>query len=68
MVWEMQHPGEGLVPQMGFPVRFSKTPAIPRTFAPLLGQHTRDLLKDAGYSDKDIAGFEKSELVKTWKG
>lgn len=68
MVWEMRHPKEGLVPQMGFPVRFSKTPAIPRTFAPLLGQHTRELLKDAGYSDGEVAGFEKSELVKSWKG
>jgi len=37
------------------PVRFVATPAAPRGAAPELGQHTEDVLLEAGYGWDDIA-------------
>jgi crotonobetainyl-CoA:carnitine CoA-transferase CaiB-like acyl-CoA transferase len=68
MVWQMQHPIKGKVQQLGFPVRYSSGNVQPGTFAPYLGQHTRDILSEAGYSSAEIEGFEKSGAVKSWQG
>lgn len=68
MVWETKHPTEGLVKQMGFPFRFSRTPASFRNFAPLLGEHTRELLREAGYTPEQIVELERTKIVKSWAG
>ena len=67
MVWEMDHPTQGKVNQMGFPVLLSKTPATGRRFAPLLGQHTREMLEDAGFDAMQIADLERAEIVRAWR-
>ena len=68
MVWEVDHPTEGRVKQMGCPIGFSRTPATFRNFAPVLGQDTRDVLKAAGYSDAELAALEAKGIVKSWEG
>ena len=45
-----EHPTEGRLRQPGFPVRFFDTPAeVARRHAPRLGEHTREILAEAGY-------------------
>ena len=66
-VWNVEHPTEGTVRQIGFPVKFSDTPAAFQSFAPLLGEHTRALLRQAGYTDADVDIMESAAAIKTWK-
>lgn len=42
------HPTEGTVTTPGFPIAFTRTPTAVRMGAPLVGQHTRDLLTELG--------------------
>jgi crotonobetainyl-CoA:carnitine CoA-transferase CaiB-like acyl-CoA transferase len=51
---EYDHPTEGRVKTPGFPIRFSKTPSAVHRGAPLAGEHTREVLKEAGLSDERI--------------
>jgi crotonobetainyl-CoA:carnitine CoA-transferase CaiB-like acyl-CoA transferase len=51
---EYDHPTEGHVKTPGFPIRFSKTPSTVARGAPLAGEHTRDVLREAGYPDDRI--------------
>jgi crotonobetainyl-CoA:carnitine CoA-transferase CaiB-like acyl-CoA transferase len=45
MVVEVEHPAMGRVRGLGAPVKFSETPADPTRPAPLLGQHTGEVLE-----------------------
>jgi crotonobetainyl-CoA:carnitine CoA-transferase CaiB-like acyl-CoA transferase len=51
---EYDHPTEGHVKTPGFPITFSKTPSTVARGAPLAGEHTRDVLREAGYPDDRI--------------
>jgi crotonobetainyl-CoA:carnitine CoA-transferase CaiB-like acyl-CoA transferase len=48
MVLEIDHPVEGRVKALGFPVKLSGTPQQVRYPAPLLGQHTDEVLGEFG--------------------
>jgi crotonobetainyl-CoA:carnitine CoA-transferase CaiB-like acyl-CoA transferase len=54
MVVEIDHPALGRLRTPGSPIKMSETPVIVRERAPLLGEHTREVLKEAGYSDEEI--------------
>jgi alpha-methylacyl-CoA racemase len=54
MVTEVQHPEFGPIKQVGVGPKFSETPGAVRTTAPKRGEHTADLLREAGYSDAEI--------------
>ena len=54
MIVQVEHPIAGKVDTIGHPVKFSQTPASIKRAAPLLGQHTREILSDMGYSDDRI--------------
>ena len=57
---EIDHPTEGKLRQARPSARFSETPAALRRPAPLLGQHTREILEEAGYTAAEIeALFER---------
>ena len=51
---EYDHPTEGHVKTPGFPYRFSRTPPRVERGAPLVGEHTREVLAEAGYAPADI--------------
>jgi crotonobetainyl-CoA:carnitine CoA-transferase CaiB-like acyl-CoA transferase len=46
---EIAHPVEGSVPNIGFPVKMSGTPQQVRRHPPLLGEHTNEVLAEAGF-------------------
>jgi crotonobetainyl-CoA:carnitine CoA-transferase CaiB-like acyl-CoA transferase len=54
MVPWVDHPVAGRVQTIGAPVKFSGGESVPAQSAPLLGQHTREVLAEAGYSDSEI--------------
>ncbi len=63
MVVTQQHPQAGDIRAIGMPVKFSKTPGEIRTPAPLLGEHTDDILQDLGCSAHDIAQLRQDEVI-----
>jgi len=54
----VDHPVHGKTKIVGFPWDFSDTPASCRRAAPELGQHTREVLLETGYSISEIEEFE----------
>lgn len=53
--WQLHdHPTEGKIRLTSPPYNFSETPASIRRLPPLLGEHSRELLEAAGYSDHEI--------------
>jgi crotonobetainyl-CoA:carnitine CoA-transferase CaiB-like acyl-CoA transferase len=53
MIVEVEHPRAGSVRVLGIPVKFSATPGLIRRPAPLLGQHTAEVLADLSSSGGD---------------
>lgn len=60
---EYDHPTEGRVKTPGFPIKFSKTPSKVARGAPLAGQHTREILQEAGYDVVAIERLEKAGVI-----
>ena len=54
MVVETDHPTLGRLKTLGSPLKMSETPPITGRRAPLLGEHTRDVLREVGYDDEAI--------------
>ncbi|OZI31221.1 CoA transferase [Bordetella genomosp. 10] len=60
MVMEIDHPVEGRVKVLGFPVKLSGTPQQVRRPAPLLGQHTEEVFRELGIPDERLAGWREA--------
>lgn len=64
MVVESHHPLAGDVKGLGLPIRFSGGNASHSgRAAPLLGQHTREVLREIGYVDTQIDAMHKAGAV-----
>jgi formyl-CoA transferase len=57
MVQEIDHPVEGRIKALGFPVKLSDTPQQIRFSPPLLGEHTRSIVEELGLSG-EVATLE----------
>jgi len=65
MVVDLVHPQAGAMRALGCPVHFSATPTAVRRAAPLLGEHTREVLADSGYAQDEIDAFVAAGVVAT---
>lgn len=63
MVVDLVHPQAGATRAMGCPIHFSKTPTRIDRPAPMLGQHSREVLREYRYSDAEIDGFVAAGVV-----
>jgi len=55
MAVEVEHPTLGRIRTLGSPIKMSETPPLVGRRAPLLGEHTAEVLRDEGFSDEEIA-------------
>ena len=63
MVVQYDHPELGPLSLMGQPLRFSETQAPDAGPPPTLGQHTAQVLRQAGYADHEIADLRRRGVV-----
>jgi hypothetical protein len=64
MVVEMQHPAAGPIRMLGTPLKLSEQPASIRRAPPLLGQHTDEILAEAGYPPGRIAELRDAGVIR----
>jgi crotonobetainyl-CoA:carnitine CoA-transferase CaiB-like acyl-CoA transferase len=63
MVVSTYHAAAGRVESLGLPVKFSETPGGVRGPAPVLGQHSAEVLAEYGYTADQIDGFIAAGVV-----
>ena len=63
MVVDLVHPQAGATRALGCPIHFSETPPQVRRPAPMLGEHTREVLLEYGYSDAEIDALQSVGTV-----
>ena len=61
MVVDVSHPTLGQLRTVGAPVKMSETPPNVHRLAPLLGEHTREVLREVNYSDDEIAALQTAD-------
>ncbi len=61
---EVDHPTEGKLRMTRFPVNFSATPAENRRHQPRLGEHTTEILSEAGFTQAEIDAMLESGVSK----
>jgi len=64
-VWTLPHPLLGAPPTLANPLRFlSRTPAGPSLPPPLLGEHTEEVLLEAGFSPEEVAALVEKGVAR----
>ena len=63
MIVEQDHPVLGKVRLANVPFRFSDCDVTPRTVAPLMGQHNREIAAKLGFSAADIEAMVKDGVL-----
>jgi len=63
MVVDVGHPAAGRVRVLGMPFKLSATPGTVRRPAPRLGEHTDEVLREAGYDEAAIGDLHARKIV-----
>jgi crotonobetainyl-CoA:carnitine CoA-transferase CaiB-like acyl-CoA transferase len=63
--WDAPHPRVGAVRQLGSPMRLSDTPVRRDRAAPLFGEHSEAVLRDAGFSQEEVQALLAAGVIKT---
>lgn len=63
MVVDLEHTEAGPTKALGCPIHFSATPTRITRPAPMLGEHSREILHGYGYSDAEIDAFLEEEVI-----
>jgi crotonobetainyl-CoA:carnitine CoA-transferase CaiB-like acyl-CoA transferase len=63
MIVEQEHPTAGRFKTIGIPVKLAKSPGRIRTPAPALGEHTEQVLREAGYGDAEILSLRQRGII-----
>ena len=58
-----EHPSEGTVRYVRPATKFAASPAAIRSHAPAHGQHTDEILREAGYDDAEIAALHARNIA-----
>jgi alpha-methylacyl-CoA racemase len=64
MIVELDTPEGRKVKQVGISVKLSETPGSIRSLAPILGQHTEEIMHGLGYSDEQLEKWRADGSVK----
>ena len=62
---DVEHPSEGRIKSMAVPSEWSESAPTYRRHAPRLGEHTREILAEAGLADAEIDAMIRSGAAKT---
>jgi crotonobetainyl-CoA:carnitine CoA-transferase CaiB-like acyl-CoA transferase len=60
---DLDHPSEGRIKQARPPTKFSDSPAGLHRMAPRLGEHSREVLREAGLSEAEIEALVESKAI-----
>ena len=63
MVVELHHPQAGSTRALGCPIHFSETSTCITRPAPMLGEHTREVLREYGYGDDEIDVLRDQHVI-----
>jgi formyl-CoA transferase len=64
MAVEIEHPTLGRMKSLGSPLKMSATPTNPRRRAPMLGEHTDEVLRDGGFSPDEISALRAAGAIR----
>jgi crotonobetainyl-CoA:carnitine CoA-transferase CaiB-like acyl-CoA transferase len=65
MIATLDHPSEGKIRQARPSARFSETPAEIHRMPPRLGEHSHAILREAGFTEEDVASMIEKKVVGT---
>jgi crotonobetainyl-CoA:carnitine CoA-transferase CaiB-like acyl-CoA transferase len=60
---DLEHERAGRISHIGIPVKLSETPGAIRRPAPMLGQHTEEILRELNLDEAEIANLRKKSIV-----
>jgi crotonobetainyl-CoA:carnitine CoA-transferase CaiB-like acyl-CoA transferase len=63
MMVELDHPTAGRIEHIGVPVKLTRTPGSVRRPAPTLGQHTDEILAEAGLAPAEIGALRADRVI-----
>jgi len=64
LVVETDHPTLGSIRTLGTPLKLSESPLEPGKPAPLLGQHTDEVLREIGFSTEEVVELRRVGAIR----